>query len=174
MTADNELTIEQLKRNMSAMRADFNACGLGPVAALESHPPDRAHVELDETAPMRALLAWAGMLQDGHFGCYKADGYVRLWLRGRPADPTVFDGASDLVVMLPMDPARRRGKASFLREHGGEFTDPVALLNALDSEPECRHDLSWRIDPPNAEGLMKETCGSCEQVIGWSSGPPQV
>lgn len=139
MTANHdakELTMDQLKQNMSAMRADFNECGLGPVAALESHPPDRAVVELEETAPASALLAWVGMLREGHFGCREDGRYVRLWLRGRPADPTVFDGVSDLVVTLPMNRDHRRGKARFVREQGGEFTDPIALLEALDAEPE--------------------------------------
>lgn len=80
----DELTMEQLTQSMSAMRAELNECGLGPVAALESHPPDRAVVELDATAPVSALLAWVDMLREGHFGCREDGRYVRLWLRGRP------------------------------------------------------------------------------------------
>lgn len=39
------------------------------------------------------------------------------------------------------------------------------------SSDECRHGLSWQIEPPNPEGWMRRSCGACGQILAWTLSP---
>ncbi len=39
------------------------------------------------------------------------------------------------------------------------------------SSDECRHGLSWQVHPPDPDGWMLHTCGSCGQALSWTLWP---
>lgn len=40
----------------------------------------------------------------------------------------------------------------------------------LSSGNECSHDLSTLIEPPDADGWQRESCGDCGQTLDWIQG----
>lgn len=44
--------------------------------------------------------------------------------------------------------------------------------NASTTDPAtCRHALSARIEPPDEQGWMRESCGTCGQILRWTLWP---
>ncbi len=49
------------------------------------------------------------------------------------------------------------------KPYGGTDMEPI--------ETGCRHATSQRIEPPGADGWMRESCGTCGQLLRWTRSP---